>query len=484
MPNPVFIIVLVSIGYWSIFSMSDYFRGLKAFFVYLMVAGFLKRFMNVFWIPSGLEYSVFVGFSLILFSGVMVGFIVRKHTLNKTLVLQNRPMIWYLYLILFVLLIVGIFRSPLPLTASIVTFLVPFYWMLAFPIGFALGKEEVTQLIRLFVITAIPISLYGLFQFFHGPFQFEISSVDRFSAVSDWETGSFRRGTPTYDSFEPQAIHLVTAFLFAGWRPLRLRKYVAPVVRILVLVALVVSGNRGGLLLLASALVLYLAYRLKVSRWRLRSSLVIGLLTVFFVALNFLYVPFQDILEETGPVFASGSRTDFQERLGTIYTISARLDGRLNAMENLSLFGMGTGYNYATGTILNKPGFDEAESHLPGSTVGAGAWSHDLLGELIIEQGIVGLAVFLALCFTYVRRTTSVVPSDHVDAKLLAGLSAIFLSAIATAAVLGGSYFWNRQGAFLWIIAAFCLSLVGRKSFSSSRNSNSQGLKHNVGDKK
>jgi hypothetical protein len=476
MPNPVFIIVFIFIICFSIISLSDYFRGLKVFFVYLMVAGFLKRFMNLFGTPSGLEYSVFVGFSLILLSSVIVGFILRKQTSEKTTVLKKQPVIWYLYVVMLVLLFVGIFRSPLPLIASFVTFLVPYYWMLAFPIGFGLKKDQVIQVIRLFVITAIPILLYGLFQFFHGPFQFEISSVDRFSAVSDWETGSFRRGTPTYDSFEPQAVHLVTAFLFAGWRPLRLPKYVAPVVRILVLVALVVSGNRGGLLLLASALVLYLAYRLKVSRWRLRSSLVIGLLTVFFVALNFLYVPFQDILEETEPVFASGSGTDFQERLGAIYTISARLDGRLSAMENLSLLGVGTGYNYATGTIRNKPGFSKAESYLPGSTVGAGAWSHDLLGELIIEQGIVGLAVFLALCFTYVRRTTSVVPSDHVDAKLLAGLSAIFLSAIATAAVLGGSYFWNRQGAFLWMMAGFSLSPVAIPSLRKLKDTIQRGI--------
>jgi hypothetical protein len=476
MPNPVFIIVFIFIICFSIISLSDYFRGLKVFFVYLMVAGFLKRFMNLFGTPSGLEYSVFVGFSLILLSSVIVGFILRKQTSEKTTVLKKQPVIWYLYVVMLVLLFVGIFRSPLPLIASFVTFLVPYYWMLAFPIGFGLKKDQVIQVIRLFVITAIPISLYGLFQFFHGPFQFELSSAETFSALTNWEQGTFRRGTPTYDSFEPQAVHLVTAFMFADWRPLQLPMYVAPVVRILVLVALVVSGNRGGLLLLASALVLYFAYRLKVSRLRLRSSLVIGLLTVFFVALNFLYVPFQDILEETGPVFASGFGTDFQDRLGAIYTISARLDGRLNALENLSLLGVGTGYNYATGTIRNKPGFSKAESYLPGSTVGAGAWSHDLLGELIIEQGIVGLAVFLALCFTYVRRTTSVVPSDHVDAKLLAGLSAIFLSAIATGAVLGGAYFWNRQGAFLWMMAGFSLSPVAIPSLRKLKDTIQRGI--------
>lgn len=78
MPNPVFLIVLLFIAYASIISVTDYFRGLKIFFCYLMLAGFLKRLMSVFGTPSGIEYSLFVGFALILFTSVLLGFILQK----------------------------------------------------------------------------------------------------------------------------------------------------------------------------------------------------------------------------------------------------------------------------------------------------------------------------------------------------------------------------------------------------------------------
>lgn len=465
MPNPIFIIVLVIVIYLSLVSFFDYFRGLKSFFSYLMVAGFLKRLMSAFGQPSGLEYSLFVGFSLVLFSSVLLGFIFRRPAPDNPLLSPRHRTVWILYFTLLLLLAIGLFRSPFPLTGSVATFVVAFSWMIAFPMGFELKRKQVIEVIRLFVITAVPISLYGLFQFFHGPFWFEMSSVDQFSAVSDWETGSFRRGTPTYDSFEPQAVHLVTAFLFAGWRPLRLPKWGGTLLRILILMALVVSGNRGGLLLLTFAFILYLVYRLRVDMTQLKSSLAMAFLVVCIGTLNLLYVPFQDFADEVGPVLGAGSGDDFRERLGAVYTMSARMVGRQNAIEHASLFGVGTGYNYAAGTIRNKPGFTESEWYLPGSAEG-GLWSHDLIGEMLIDLGLLGVAVFLILCLTYIRRTASKAPSDDEDAKLLAGLSAIFLSAFATAAILGGSYFWNRQGAFLWMMAGFCLSLVTNKSSS------------------
>lgn len=125
-------------------------------------------------------------------------------------------------------------------------------------------------------------------------------------------------------------------------------------------------------------------------------------------------------------------------------------EGRVNALENVSLLGVGTGYSHATGMIRNEPGFTEAEWYLPGSAEG-GLWAHDVIGEMLIDLGLLGVAVFLLLCFTYIRRTASKTPTDHTEAKLIAGLSVIFLSAIATAACwCGRSEPWSATPNTSW----------------------------------
>ena len=460
MPNPIFIIVALFILWSASKSLYNYFWGLKALFAYLAVAGFLKRAMFIFGIPSGFEYTVFVGFPLILFVSLLFGSFSQRNYAKERKTNDNRIGKFKLLYIVFVLLLfVGLFRNPLPLQVSLVPFLTSVFWLLSFPIGLKLKEKQISELIHFFVWSSIPIALHGIFQFFYGPFGFELDSVKTVSSVSEWGTGTFFRTIPLYDSFESEAIHMVIAFLFARTSSKNLSVPTAFFVRLLVIVTLIVSGNRGGFVLLFIAILFLFIYKYKHLTIRLRSFILTATFMVLIFLLTIFYIPFSETISAVANLSSGG--TDFAMRLGTLNTFFDRLVGRQNAINNLSLFGVGTGYQNAH-LVLNKQGFENVNIDFIKES---GVWAHDLLGETMIEQGIIGAIILGAMFWLFIQLTSKSATAIGQHRNFLYGLSAIFLSAAATGSILGGSYFWGRHSVFLWIAAGFCISQNGVKKF-------------------
>ena len=225
-------------------------------------------------------------------------------------------------------------------------------------------------------------------------------------------------------------------------------------------VGLVSSGSRGGFLAAAAALVLSLI----AFKNRRASVLAVTALVLGAGALAFLNVP-----------GAWDRVTDFDDNNGrsSLWTVGARM------WEDAPVTGVGLN-NFFThsGEYIREPGTLEhvqlvvEQPHVP----------HNTYLQILAENGIVGLALFLALCGGCLA--TAVSTARRLDARANFGLATVSRGVIvATASILAASMFLSAAtDKRLWLLLALSAALAASTSARSGERSRALGSRPGLED--
>ncbi len=418
MLNPIFWLISIFVFYIIMISLTKWEKGILFFFFYIQFAGFFKRIMLSMGYVNNVLYNFFVGYQYLILFSLIVGAIIFKNRNN----LKSNSFISMWVIVFILLLIISSFLSPYSLNDVIfVSILHYFPLFILLPSQF-LSKEYLNKLLSLWYYTAPIHIFYQIFQYFHGPFSFELNFLLTKSSLSHSFDSSFVRGIPLYDNVEPLYLHLtIVAVLILSKR----KTIVSFVYLFLLLLSVVQTGNRGGVLIVVGGMLLFTYLKTQLP---FRKSLVLFSSVFIIFSLNF----FSDFLwhiTQLGSINLGNS--DFFRRLGTLGTFSDRLMGRQIAFEHISLFGHGFGTSgFAMNTLRNKG--------LDATLYDRSIFAHDLIGEIILDFGIIGLFVFMILLwkiykklntkyFFYSVITSSFLISSLIGSSLTFGRSAYFV---------------------------------------------------------
>lgn len=405
--------------------------GIIYFLFYLQFSGFLKRLL-LYFEPGVIQivgYNFIVGIQYLLFSCILVSSI-RKDALNRI----TKSSIFFSVGITF-LFLVSISQSRFSIGLCLILLVLNFFPMLSFYIGKAISAETFQRILKFLFFTSFIHVFYCFYQFFFGPFAFEMFFLEDKSSLVDVSTGDFFRSVPLYDNIEPLYVHFLVVFAFASpaGNPFSLSKKSAWIYRFLIFLAILVMGNRSGLMLLGFVL-LFEIYKNTLAR---KAVFYTG---VFFIiiSLNIFYKALFSVIDDTTIELVSNS--DFSTRLGTLGTFSDRLVGRKNATEQANLLGHGLG---SSGLITAV--FENKYNSVPNT--GADfknhfIWAHDLIGEMLIDFGLLGTAFFL---FFILRNTYSIKENNEASFQIV-------LSLFLVSCLIGSSLFIGRSAYLLFLI--------------------------------
>lgn len=426
MINPVFWISVFFSLAASVYSLFDWKKGLIVFFLYIQVAGVLKRLMVWMGGVSNLEYNVYVGLEFVLLLSVVAGLLLSR---TKDRAFFDKFATYWVVALTIVILF-SIIRSVYPLRDAVTVSLLNYVPIVAIFCGEAADKGLMDKLKKMWVATAPVHALYEIEQFFAGPFAFEKYFLETKNSLSGAVAAGFYRGIPLYDNAEVLYIHFAIALVviltnrrsFAGYLTIAL-----------ILTATVMTGNRGGILIIFFAALLMKVYG---SKLPYREALSLGL----FLGVLFGLDLFGGILLSyvNNLIQINVGNSSFAERLGTLGTLVPRIVGRENALQNLTLLGLGFGTSGLSMAVLVNKGMNYTQ-------VNRELYAHDLFGGILLDFGVVGAVVFFSLVFRVLR--------EAARDRAAASESAIVISSILVSVMLGGSYTLARSGFLVWFFA-------------------------------
>lgn len=431
MPNPIFLVTILLTLVCSFYSLTNWKLGLLVFFVYTQFFGIIKRII----LSLGLDnfsYNVLVVSQYIFLLSIIMG-VLRDP--SKPVKSNGRVRVWVMLFLLA--LFISILISPYGLGISLSLSVIQYFPIFIIIIGQYLEPRQIEDLKTLFIRTAPIHALYQIYQFFFGPFGFELSFIDtKYSVITAFQD-DFMRGIPLYDSVDPLYLHFALVFLLL----LKGRKnFYSYLNMFLIIIALIVIGNRSGLILLFLATFIWLLLEWKIPR---RKFVLAAFTLLIVTSLNIFGYLLLDVIRSVESI--NISQSDFGARLGSLGTYTERIIGRQKASDHLTVFGMGLGSSgLAVSTLANKGLNYEASNN--------DFYAHDLVGEIMLDFGIVGLVLFSVLIWNLLKYSINI----RDDTPFLA----MILSSFLTSSLLGGSFTYGRAGYFVFLFVGYLFNKI------------------------
>jgi len=428
MLNPVFLLLILLSLFFSFYSISNWKLGLLVFFIYTQFFGILKRLI-LFIGLNNFSYNLLVVSQYVFLLSIIVGAIRSKNKIKS----NGRVPFWFASF--SCVLLISILISPFGLGIAIPLAVIQYFPIFIIIVGQFLEEKQVADLKSLLMKTAPIHAVYQIYQFFFGPFGFELAFAETKSSITNFAEGDFVRGIPLYDSVDPLYIHFGLVFLLL----LKAKKNAFSYANmLLIIIALVLIGNRSGLIILFMGVFVWCLLEWKIPKRKLILS---SFILLIVASLNIFGYLLMDVI--TNIESLNISRSDFGARLGSLGTYSDRIIGRQKASQNITFFGKGLGSSgLAAATLANK-GFDY-------DTSARDLFAHDLVGEIILDLGIAGLLVFALLIWSLIKYCTY----NREDSPFLA----MILSSFLASSLLGGSFTYGRAGYFVFLFAGFLLN--------------------------
>ncbi len=405
-------------------------KGLMSFLFYLQIAGVLKRLIT-FYEPGIIQlvgYNFIVGLQYVLFSCILFSSI-RKDAFER---LTSRGIAFFF--VMLSLVVISFYNSRLTLLFATLLFVLNFFPMFSYYIGKAISRTSFGKILTFLFYTSFIHIGYCLLQFFIGPFAFEVVFLETKSALLDVSTGEFFRSVPLYDNIEPLYVHFLVVFSFAGSRGNRFKLNFRNRIlyRLAIFAAIFVMGNRSGLILLIFVVLFeYFHHLFK------RRVFLLAFVVSVILSLNVFYATLFSFIDENAIELFSDS--DFSKRLGTLGTYSDRLVGRKNATEHLNLLGHGLGSSgLITSVFENK-----FEGHK--DIKDPNLWAHDLVGEMMIDFGLIGS---LFLLYYIIRNVVRLNDAEETCFRIV-------LSLFLVSCLIGSSLFLGRSAYLLFLVIGF-----------------------------
>lgn len=431
MLNPVFWCVILVTLIFSFYSLSNWKLGLLIFFIYTQFFGIVKRIILFIGLDN-FAYNVLVVAQYIFLLSIIIGSVTNSSNKIKT---NGRSAVWISFFTL--ILLISILISPYGLGISVTIGIIQYFPVFIILVGQYLEPRQIDDLKNMLIKTAPIHALYQVYQSFFGPFGFELSFVDTKYSMTNAVDGDFIRGIPLYDSVDPLYLHFALVFLLL----LKGRKNLFSYANMfLIVLALILIGNRSGLIILFFSVLVWF-----ILEWETpRKKIILATLTIVTVSslsiFGYLLLDFIRSVESINI-----SQSDLGARLGSLGTYTERIIGRQNASDHLSLFGMGIGSSGLAASTLANKGLDYEAAN-------SDIYAHDLVGEVMLDFGIVGLVLFAALVWTLFKYSIN----NREDAPFLA----LVLASILASSMLGGSFTYGRAGYFVFLFAGYLLNKI------------------------
>lgn len=438
MLNPVFLLLILLSLFFSFYSLSNWKLGLLVFFIYTQFFGIVKRLILFIGLDN-FSYNLLVVSQYVFLLSIIVG------TLRSSKGRKNSNGRVPFWLLLFsCVLFISILISPFGLGIAIPLAVIQYFSIFIIIVGQFLEERQVEDLKSLLIKTAPIHAVYQIYQFFFGPFGFELAFAETKSAIINFAEGDFVRGIPLYDSVDPLYIHFGFVFLLLLKGKKNIFSYIN---MLLIITALVMIGNRSGLIILFMGIFVWCLLEWKIPKKKLVLSSFILLIAA---SLNIFGYLLMDVI--TNVESLNIGQSDFDTRLGSIGTYADRIIGRQKASENITVFGKGLGSSGLAASTLANKGFDYDAS-------ATDLFAHDLVGEIVLDLGIAGLFVFAFLVWSLIKHCTY----NRDDSPFLA----IILSSFLASSLLGGSFTYGRAGYFVFLFAGF---LLNQQQLRASKN--------------
>jgi hypothetical protein len=392
--NPVLSIALAAViassalGTW---------RPRTSFFLFLALlpfVDFLKRLQLAFTTPSSLEWYLILALPDILLLSTAVGVVLKQVIAERRLAIKMGRTDWWLLAFLGSVLL-SIVHSVFPIAVGMAVFKLGGLYILVYFLAPVLITEQkyLRLLLKITFVLAIIVALYGLSQAAFGMTSFE----------EKWLTGGYTGmsiETVIYHAFRPfstlsgpqaYAYYLVIGLTFG-------RAYVSGFIsrnkRSVWYAGIFVVAIALGLSLVRTALLFFgLAWLLP--RWlpkirlRYRPMRLLLITALSIIVLMLILLRFGKPIQH----WALGSGIPFMQRAFTLGTLGDRLRGWQGAMTNPRFWTpLGYGLGTTSSTVMSKYSltFD--------------LFSHDEYTNILIEQGVVGLVLFLGFVVSWMRR--------------------------------------------------------------------------------
>jgi len=441
--NPVLFIALIAVIASSALGTWRPRISFSLFLALLPIVDFLKRLQLAFTNPSTLEWNLILALPDIILLGTSVGVVLKQVIVERRLTIKMGRTEWWLLAFLGSMLLSTV-HSVFPITVGMAVFKLSGLYILVYFLAPALitKRQHLRALLKMSVVLSLIVALYGLWQAGFGMTSFE----------KQWLTGGYTGlslGTIIYYTFRPfstlsspqaYAYYLVIGTICGlacvrGFVPRNRRSFWYAGMFIGV-VALSLSLTRTALLLFALAWL--------VGRWlptaRLRHPTVFLLVAAFLIVSSMLtLLRFGDSIQP----LTLGSGIPFVQRAFRVGTLSDRLRGWQGAVTDPRYWTpLGYGLGTTSSTVLKKYGlaFD--------------LFSHDEYTSILVEQGVVGLILFLGFILSWMRFV--VLRLQNVQARLAkrAGWTLMGLSlGLLLVGILGTNLKVSPINVYFWLIA-------------------------------
>ena len=234
----------------------------------------------------------------------------------------------------------------------------------------------------------------------------------------------------------------------------------AALVAVLAIAALILTGSRGGVIALAVTLIAAVALA---GRWRARAVALAAMLVLSAVMVFALLTP-RDVQEHLLSA-TPGELNTTQEARGTIWQVGLQMAG-----DNL-LTGVGSG-NFDESSIdyLLTPGAARSDQ-----IVDKAQSAHNMYLQILSEQGILGLGLFLAILgFALLCSLRAAREFGRAGDLRMEIISRAVL--VATIGVIAASFFSSHQfEKWLWILLAFGPVLLALARQSAAPDEEAEG---------
>jgi len=393
--NPVLSITLTSVLLWGL---AGLWKPRIAFFLFLALlpfVDFLKRLQLAFTAPSALEWNLVLASPDILLLSSALGVVLQRALQGRLTVVLTRTDWWLLAFLASMLF--SIFHSVFPVTVGMAVFKLSGLYILIYFLAPALiaKRQHLRFLLGMSFVLSLVTALYGMWQTVFGMTWFEKMWLTGGYTGQSIETIIYYVFRPFSTLSGPQAYayYLVIGLTFGrmyvdslGYR--NKSKEIMCYVGILVLViALGLSLVRTALLFWG--LIWLLSRYLPKIRLRYHPIMLLLIATSFTLILIYVLLRFGGPIQDR----ASDFGIPFIRRAFTLGTLSDRLRGWQGAVSD-SRFWTPLGYGLGTTsfTVMSKYGltFD--------------LFSHDEYTNILIEQGVIGLMLFLGFIISWMRR--------------------------------------------------------------------------------
>lgn len=392
--NPVLSIALVAVVASSVVGI---WRPKISFFLFLALlpfVDFLKRLQLAFTAPSSLEWYLVLALPDILLLSTAVGVVLKQMITQRRLAIRLGKADWWLLAFVGSTL-VSIVHSAFPITIGIAVFKLGGLYILVYFLAPVLitEKKYLRRLLKITFVLAIIVALYGLSQAAFGMTSFE----------EKWLTGGYTGlsvETIIYYAFRPfstlsgpqayayyLAIGLICGLACIRWFVPPSTRHLWYVGMLIVAVALGLSLTRSAFLFFG--LVWLLGRWLPRARLRRRPMMLLLLGASSVVGSVFLLLHFGGPLQS----WALSSGIPVVQRAFVVGTLGDRLLGWRGVVTDSRYWTLlGYGLGTTASTVMKKYGltFD--------------LFSHDEYTGLLVEQGILGLILYLGFISAWIRR--------------------------------------------------------------------------------